>query len=249
VATCIFILLARQDEGVFLPSLEVAFQNGLRLTVDFSRESWPYCWLWFQKLTILSTMVSKVDHTVDCGFKSWPYCRLTTTYGFKSWPDCRLSRFHLKKSQLVQLVDCRFFVDFAVDISSDFSRNESGRIRTKWPQNLQKIPSKSTVDYVADPRSCNSWLFSRKLTILSTMLSKVDHTVDYGFKSWPYCRLWFQKLTGLLTSKIFIQRLSTSQKKILQQSIYDEKSTIDFKACFLLSITVDSTICILRSIV
>jgi hypothetical protein len=25
-----------------------------------------------------------------------------------------------------------------------------------------------------------------------TFLDKVDHTVDYGFKSWPYCRLWFQ---------------------------------------------------------
>jgi hypothetical protein len=34
-------------------------------TVDFSRESWPYCRLWFQKLTILSTLVSKVDWTVD----------------------------------------------------------------------------------------------------------------------------------------------------------------------------------------
>jgi hypothetical protein len=32
-------------------SFEVAFQNGLRLTVDFFRESWPYCRLWFQKLT------------------------------------------------------------------------------------------------------------------------------------------------------------------------------------------------------
>jgi hypothetical protein len=67
---------------------------------------------------------------------------------------------------------------------------ENGRILSKWPQNLQKFPSKSTVDlYVADPRSCNSWLFSRKYTILSTMVSKVDHTVDYGFKSRLYCRL------------------------------------------------------------
>jgi hypothetical protein len=57
------------------PSIELAFQNGLRLTVDFFRESWP---------------------TVD-------------SQGFK------------KKSQLLQLVDSRFFVDFAVDFSSDFS--------------------------------------------------------------------------------------------------------------------------------
>jgi hypothetical protein len=37
----------------------------------------------------------------------------------------------------------------------------------------------SKVDYVADPRSCNSWLFSRELTILSTVVSKVDRTVDF----------------------------------------------------------------------
>jgi len=36
-----------------------------------------------------------------------------------------------------------------------------------------------------------------------------------------------KKLTGLSTSKVFIQRLSTSRKKILQQSIYDQKSTVD----------------------
>jgi hypothetical protein len=70
-----------------------------------------------------------------------------------------------------------------------------------------------------------------RLTVQSTFLEKVDHTVEYGFKSWPrYCRLWFQKLTGLSTSKIFIQRLSTSQKKVSRQSIYDQKSTVDLKA-------------------
>jgi hypothetical protein len=41
-------------------------------------------------------MVKKVGRTVDC-------------------------RDFKKKSQLLQLVDCRFFVDFAVDFSSDFS--------------------------------------------------------------------------------------------------------------------------------
>ena len=39
------------DELHLYASLEVAFQNDLRLTVDFFRESWPYCRLWFQKLT------------------------------------------------------------------------------------------------------------------------------------------------------------------------------------------------------
>ena len=41
-------------------------------------------------------MVSKVDHTVDC-------------------------RDFKKKTQLLQLVDSGFVVDFAVDFSSDFS--------------------------------------------------------------------------------------------------------------------------------
>ena len=54
-----------------------------------------------------------------------------------------------------------------------------------------------------------------------TFLEKVDHTVDYGFKS---------KLTILSTSQKKIQRLSTSQKQILQQSIYRQKSTVDFNA-------------------
>ena len=65
----IIIIMLRQNNSDNLQycstSLEVAFQNGLRLTVHFSRESWPYCRQWFQKLTILSTMVSKVDRTVD----------------------------------------------------------------------------------------------------------------------------------------------------------------------------------------
>jgi hypothetical protein len=46
-------------------------------------------------------------------------------------------------------------VDFSWILQWIF-RWENGRIRTKWPQNLQKIPSKSTVDYVGDRNSCNS---------------------------------------------------------------------------------------------
>jgi hypothetical protein len=140
-------------------------------TVDYAFKSWRYCRLWFQKLTILSIMLSKVDHTVDCRDFKKEIATVAT-----SW----LSIF--------RGFCCGLFIGF---------QWKSGRIRTKWPQNLQNFPPKSTVDYVAEPRSCNSWLFSRKLTILSTMVSKVDHTVDYAFKSWPYCRLWFQKLTGL----------------------------------------------------
>jgi hypothetical protein len=151
-------------------------------------------------------MVSKVDQTVDYGFKSWPYCRLW----FQKLAELLTVEISKKKSQLLQLGRLSIFRGFCCGFSIGFQW-ENGRIRTKWPQNLQKFPSKSTLDYVADPRSCNSWLFSRKVTILSTMVSKVDHTVDYGFKSWPYCRLWFQKLTIL----------STSQKKI-------QPSTVDF---------------------
>jgi hypothetical protein len=106
-----------------------------------------------------------------------------------------------KKSQLLQLVDGQFFVDFAVDFSSDFS----GKME-EFVQNglkiFKKIPSKSTVDYVADPRSCNSLLFSRKLT---------------------NCRLKKKKSNDC-------RQLVNFQKKIPQQSIYRQKSTVDFKA-------------------
>jgi hypothetical protein len=135
-------------------SLEVACQNGLRLTLDFSRESWPYCRLWFQKLTVLSTMVSKVDRTVD-------------SYVIATVATSRLSIF-------------RGFclIDFCGKVAS--KSPNSYKIASNL---LKKNPSKSTVDYVADPRSCNSWLFSRE------SLS-------------PYCRLWFQKLTMLLSTMV-----------------------------------------------
>jgi hypothetical protein len=73
-----------------------------------------------------------------------------------------------KKSQLLQLVDSRFFVDFAADFHRISVGN--GRIRTKWPQNLQKIPSKSTVDYVADPILQQFTFFEK----LSTLLKKIQ---------------------------------------------------------------------------
>jgi hypothetical protein len=47
-------------------SLEVAFQNGLRLTVDYFRESWPYCRLWFQKLTNCRQLRSKKKNRNCC---------------------------------------------------------------------------------------------------------------------------------------------------------------------------------------
>ena len=117
-------------------------------------------------------MVSKVD-------------RLSTVVLFK------------KKSQLLQLVDCRLFVDLAVDFLIGFQW-ENGRIRTKWPQNLQKIPSKSTVDFVADPRSCNSLRFFE-----SRQFVKDPATVDLSSK--VDCRLqclsshvqWQQVATGV----------------------------------------------------
>ena len=46
-------------------------------TVDFSRESWPYCRLWFQKLTIVD-------------------------YGFKNWLDGRLPRFSSNECRLLK---------------------------------------------------------------------------------------------------------------------------------------------------
>jgi hypothetical protein len=112
-------------------------------------------------------MLSKVDHTVDC-------------------------RDFKKKSQLLQLVDCRFFVDFAVD----FYRISVGR----W-KNSYKMASKSSTISV----KVNSRLRGRsEILRQSTFLEKVDHTVDYGFKSWPYCRLCFQKSTiqSTMVSKV-----------------------------------------------
>ena len=41
--------------------------------------------------------------------------------------------------------------------------------------------------------------------------------------------LFVMHVLGMSTSKIFIQRLSTSKKKTSQQSIYAQKSTVDLK--------------------
>jgi hypothetical protein len=89
-------------------------------------------------------MLSKVDHTVDCR-------------------DFKL------KSQLLQLVDCRFFVDFAVDFPSDFS----GKVE-EFVQNGLKIFKNFR----------HSRLRGRSEILQKlTFLEKVDRTVDYGFKS------------------------------------------------------------------
>jgi hypothetical protein len=99
-----------------------------------------------------------------------------------------------KKSQLLQLVDCRFFVDFASSI-----------LVGKW-QNSDKMASKSSKFSV----KVNSRLRGRfEILQQLTILEKIDHIVDFSNK---------------------IQRLSTSQKEILQQSIYRQKSTVDFNA-------------------
>jgi hypothetical protein len=75
------------------------------------------------------------------------------------------------KSQLLQLVDCRFFVDFAVDFSSDFS----GKV-----EEFVQMASKSSKISV----KVNSRLRGRSEILQQlTFLDKVDHTVDYGFKS------------------------------------------------------------------
>jgi hypothetical protein len=88
----------------------------------------------------LSTFVEKVDHTVDYGFKTWP-----------TVDSCIIQ----KKSQLLQLVNCRLFVDFAVDFSVG-----------KW-KNSYKMTSKSSKNSVEvssrlrgrDRHSCNSLRF------------------------------------------------------------------------------------------
>jgi hypothetical protein len=155
-------------------------------TVDYGFKSWPYYRLWFQKLTILSTMLSKVDHTI-----------LSTV---------EISK---RKSQLLQLVDYRFFVDFAVNFSSDFS----GKVE-EFVQNGLKIfkifrqSQRSTTWPIRDPT-----------------------TVDFPRESWPYCRLWFQKLTILDTwyYRLCFQKLtglSTSQKKSCKKNRFMTKSRL-----------------------
>jgi hypothetical protein len=140
-------------------------------------------------------MVSKVDHTVDYGFKSWPYCRLCvqklTILTTVEISKTKIATVATSRLSIFRGFYCGFFIGF---------QWESGRIRTKWPQNLQKFPSKSTVDYVSEILQQLTFLEKVDHTV-DYMVSKVDHTVDYGFKSWPYCRLWFQKLTGLSTSQ------------------------------------------------
>jgi hypothetical protein len=123
-------------------------------------------------------MLSKVDHTVDC--RDFKKKKIATV-------DCR----DFKKKKL-QLVDCRFFADFAVDFSSDFSGKVEEFVQnglkifkifhqsqqsTTWP-----IRDPATVDFSRESGPyCRLWF--QKLTVLLTVLSKVDHAVDYGFKS------------------------------------------------------------------
>jgi hypothetical protein len=87
-------------------------------------------------------MVSKVDHTVDYAFKMLTILS-TVEISKKKIATVATSRLSIFRG----FCCCGFFIGF---------QSESGRIRTKWPQNLQNFPSKSTVDYVADPRSYNS---------------------------------------------------------------------------------------------
>jgi hypothetical protein len=73
-----------------------------------------------------------------------------------------------KKSQLLQLVDCRFFVDFASSISVG-----------KW-QNSDKMASKSSKKIV----KVNCRLRGRfEILQQLTFLEKVDHTVDFSKKN------------------------------------------------------------------
>jgi hypothetical protein len=138
-------------------------------------------------------MVTKVDHTVDYSFKSyWP---TVDSRDFKK----KIATVATSRQSIFRGFCCEFYIGF---------QWENGRIRTKWPQNLQNFPSKSTLDYVADPRSCNSWLFSRKLTILSTMVSKVDQLSTSQNKSID-CRLLKKKSRN---SRFIVKsRLSTSR--------------------------------------
>jgi hypothetical protein len=72
----------------------------------------------------------------------------------------QLSTVEISKSQLLQLVDCRFVVDFAVDFSSDFS----GKVK-EFVQNGLKIfkifrqSQQSTTWPIRDPATVD---FSRE---------------------------------------------------------------------------------------
>ena len=121
--------------------------------------------------------------TIDFRRKSWPNCRLWFQK-LTDFDSCiifqKIATFATSWLSTFRGFCCGFFIGF---------QWENGRIRTKWPQNLQKFPSK-----------VNSQQRGRSEILQQlTFLEKVDHTVDYGFKSWPYCRLWFQKLTILST--------------------------------------------------
>jgi len=131
------------------------------------------CRLWFQKLTILSTMLSNVDHTVDSrDFKKRNSTVATSRLSIFRGFCCRSfsSDFSAKVEE---------FVRNGLKIFKSFRQSQQS---TTWP-----IRDPAPVDF-----SRESWPYCRlwfqKFTILSTMVSKIDRTVDYGFKSWPDCR-------------------------------------------------------------
>jgi hypothetical protein len=109
-------------------------------------------------ITGQNTMVSKVDRTID-------------TRDFKK----KIATVATSRQSIFRGFCCGFFIGF---------QWENGRIRTKWPQNLQKFrqSQQSSTWPIRDPATVD---FSReiKLTILSTMVSKVDHTVDFSKKN------------------------------------------------------------------
>jgi hypothetical protein len=73
-----------------------------------------------------------------------------------------------KKSQLLQLFNCRFFVDFAVVFSSDFS----GKMEEFVQNNGLKI-----FKHFCQSQQTTTWPIRDPATV--DFLEKVDHTVDY----------------------------------------------------------------------
>ena len=92
-------------------------------------------------------MVSKVDRTID-------------TRDFKK----KIATVATSRQSIFRGFCCGFFIGF---------QWENGRIRTKWPQNLQK--------------------FRQSQQSIYTWPIRDPATVDFSRENILYCRLWFQK--------------------------------------------------------
>jgi hypothetical protein len=113
-------------------------------------------------------MVSKVNYTVDYGFAKVDYT--VDSRDFKK----KIATVETSRQSIFCGFCCGFFIGF---------QWENERIRYKTASKPSKISVK-----------VNSRLRGRSEILQHlSFLEKVDYTVDYGFKSRLYCRLWFLK--------------------------------------------------------